>query len=120
MEGGPNFELYKKVDEIPFFKGMKCYFSAPLVALISECSGFYYIIQYNKKGNVFGLSIYDEDENLGSITTRSGNIEYEADEFTCESEADIYRNLEKLGFGETAIQYAKEETQKLIKFIKEN
>jgi len=115
-----NIMLYKKDSDIPKYRDMECYFSAPLVGIFSEVMKYYYLIKFYD--NTYWVMMHDESQmscmNGGMINENDKYSKYQADEYNLDSLEELYEFLSARGFDEYAILDIKKLVRKLVRFNK--
>jgi hypothetical protein len=110
------FKFYKNDKDIPTYKGMKCYFDAPLLGIFSETNNYYYILKYSEKEDLYLTMMHDELHmtcmNGGMILDPGmGQSRYQADEYNFETLTQMLNFLGSAGFDEETL----DDTEKLFK-----
>jgi len=94
--------LYKKDKDIPKYREMECYFSAPLIGMFSEINNYYYLIVYSSSEDTWWVMMHDESYmscmNGGCIIDNDTSSKYQADEYQFESVQEVNDFLEKCGY----------------------
>jgi hypothetical protein len=105
------FKTYLEEDQVPLFKGKKCYFSTPFVATFQEKQNYYYIV--NERENGYFVCVYDEDQ----ATCMSGGCmvddEPQADEHLFDTFIEVEKFLSAYHFSDDDILRLKIKLDKL-------